>query len=339
MNKKNKRWISIIIFGIGVIILSIASMMIINGGYKISKKENKKDDKKVEITESVNNYVAYIKINPSIKLEYSETCKDNICEKPVVQKYELVNDDAKEIFKDIDLLKDKNNLEDVMSLICETLKQKNISFDTVEVYSDWSNIKTYLDNNKKSDETWNYNTNVVESNKINETIETKEQEEKKNQEEAIKKVEKEKKAQEEKKEKEEASKKQTTTQNDTPTNTQTPSETNTRNDYTIYLSDGVTYGHSGMSYCCDNCFTNDLINQLKSAKGYKITKADNSVIDLIRITSLSGNYNTPTFKGEDFISKITAQGGDPEKCDHGGLGGEPESLTKEVCNDFHLVCE
>ena len=78
---------------------------------------------------------------------------------------------------------------------------------------------------------------------------------------------------------------------------------------------------------------------MKSAKGYKITNANNSVIDLIRITSLSGNYNTPTFKGEDFISKITAQGGDPEKCDHGGLGGGPEPLTKEICNKFHLICE
>jgi len=151
------------------ILISIASVLIlailISGGIFLFK-ENKKGTEKNK-QDSTSNYVAYIKINPSIKLEYKQVCNNNKCDEPIVLKYELVNDDAKNIFKDIDLLQNDNTLYKVIDLITETTKNSNIKFDKVEIYSNWNNAQTYMNENSKNKEIYKVSVNSNEElNKI-----------------------------------------------------------------------------------------------------------------------------------------------------------------------------
>ena len=76
-------------------------------------------------------------INPSVKLDYSRVCneyKDGTkeCTEPVVYDYELVNDDAKEIFKDIDLLSGTKDLSSVIDFICDKVKDSGIEVKNVD---------------------------------------------------------------------------------------------------------------------------------------------------------------------------------------------------------------
>ena len=104
---------------------------------------------------------------------------------------------------------------------------------------------------------------------------------------------------------------------------------------TIYLSDGVTYNHSMESYCCEGCITNALIKTFKNAKGYLVKSADSNRIDLVKITGLSGKYNSTKYYGSGLTNKLTSAGA--ELC--GGAGGSQDPLTKKVCTDHHLICE
>ena len=64
---------------------------------RANKDNDNNDDLKLTNNEVTNEYIAYIKINPLIKIEYTEKCKDDVCENPVVTKFELINEDAKTI--------------------------------------------------------------------------------------------------------------------------------------------------------------------------------------------------------------------------------------------------
>ena len=98
---------------IGIVIVLILIGLILVGIFLFGKDKEEKTQNK----ETTNNYVAYIKINPSIKIEYSQTCNQNTCNDPIVTKYELINEDAKNIYKDIDLLgSDKDLIKVVQSL-------------------------------------------------------------------------------------------------------------------------------------------------------------------------------------------------------------------------------
>ena len=156
MNKitKNKKILISIILGVALISLII-------GGIFLFIKNNDEKEQNNEIT---NNYVAYISINPLIKLEYTQTCNEKKCDNPIVTKYELVNDDAKEIYKNIKL-NEYTSLSKVLQLICETAKNNNIVFDSVEIYSDWVNLGEYIDENSTSD-TWVYNINIKEKEEL-----------------------------------------------------------------------------------------------------------------------------------------------------------------------------
>lgn len=129
---------------IGIAFIIILIILIVGGIFLFKENKNNKE-------ETTSNYVAYIKINPSIKLEYKQIC-NNKCEEPIVLKYELINDDAKNIFEDIDLLQNDKTLYKVIDLITETTKNNNIKFDKVEIYSDWKNAQAYMNeysNNKE----------------------------------------------------------------------------------------------------------------------------------------------------------------------------------------------
>lgn len=152
MNKitKNKKIFIFIIIGLALIIL-IAS------GIFLFIKNNDGKEQNNEIT---NNYVAYISINPLIKLEYSQTCNEKKCDNPIVIKYELVNDDAKNIYKDVDLIGTNRNLYDVITLISKTADENNIEFENVEIYSNWDNLNNYIENSDKGDYKWSYIINI-----------------------------------------------------------------------------------------------------------------------------------------------------------------------------------
>ena len=288
---------------------------------------NKNPERKVKET-TTDNYVAYVKINPSVKLNYYQKCTiykdgEKECEDPIVKDYELVNDDAKEIFKDVDLLKDKKDLASVIEVICETAEKKGISTKNVEVQSDWKELNTYLEESAKEETedntekeatiTHSVTVDVKETETIKETIEEDVKEEIRVKEEAEARA----KAEAEAKAKAEAEAKAK------------------KAAQTIYLKDNVKYTIGGRGYCCEGCISQSLINTFKGAKGYYVTSADANRIDYQKITSLSGTYNNSKYFGNDLKSKLEAAGA--EEC--GGLGGGEEPLTSQVCKQFHLICE
>lgn len=139
------------------VITTLILISLIIGGIFFFSKDNKKQKQNNETT---NNYVAYIKINPLIKIVYSQTCKNETCNDPIVTNYELINDDAKDIYKDIDLIGTNNNLYDVITLISKTAEENNIEFENVEIYSNWDNLNNYIDNSNKDDYKWSYIVNI-----------------------------------------------------------------------------------------------------------------------------------------------------------------------------------
>ena len=101
-------------------------------------------NKNKEETPVVNQYNAYINIDALVKLSFSVSCKEDKCDNPVVDDYVLVNDKAKDIFNEIDV-KNKE-LSDVLSLLVNTAKDKNVSFEKIDYYTDWNNKKYWKDN-------------------------------------------------------------------------------------------------------------------------------------------------------------------------------------------------
>ena len=156
----------IIIISSIVVLLGIMSFFIFKEVTKI-KIVKKTEDK----------YVAYVKINPSVKLDYSRKCteysnKKIECEEPMVYEYELVNEDAKEIFKDVNLLEGNNDLYSVIDNIVTKVSEKGIEVKDVEIKSDWNEINTYLET--KQEETKQENVNTSDINTNNENINTDE---------------------------------------------------------------------------------------------------------------------------------------------------------------------
>ena len=139
------------------VITTLILISLIVGGIFLFSKD---DEEKTQNKETTNNYVAYVKINPLIKIEYSQTCYQNTCNDPVVTKYELINDDAKDIYKDIDLIGTNNKLYDVLTLISKTAEDNNVEFENVEIYSNWDNLNNYIDNANKDTYKWSYIINI-----------------------------------------------------------------------------------------------------------------------------------------------------------------------------------
>lgn len=143
---------------IGIAFVLILAILIVGSIFLL--KENKDDTKDNKPEETTSNYVAYIKINPLIKLEYSQTCNIKNCSDPIVTKYELINNDAKSIYKDIDLIGTNHKLYDVLNLISKTAEDNNIEFEKVEIYSNWENLNNYIDNSNKDEYKWSYIINI-----------------------------------------------------------------------------------------------------------------------------------------------------------------------------------
>lgn len=153
-----------------IILLIIGSILLFN---------NRKKGNEANISKDVtNNYVAYVKINPLIKLEFSQTCKntnknDSVntnCENPIVTRYELVNDDAKTIYKDINLIDVSDQLWSVLTLINTTAKEHNIVVDTVDIYSGWDKLDKYINDENNTTYNWKYNINIKPTDELKNII-------------------------------------------------------------------------------------------------------------------------------------------------------------------------
>ena len=299
-----------------VIIIAIITAILLIGGiifFITQSDEIKSSHKNNNII--VNKYTAYIKINPSIKLEYSETCSKNDsgtydCTEPIVDNYELINEDAENIFEDINLYEKGKTLDKVIDLICEKVEASNIEIKNVEITSDWDGINNYIETSnelKTETESWNYSVNVTTTEVVEETIKHEEKQEEENK----------------------------TTTTTTTTTTSTTKKTTAAT--IIDLSKGVTYSHNMFTYVCTEpgCFSDSLISSIKNVRGSYIHSANNSEITIAYITRLSDPYNDKKYKGTAPISKITAAGGEQQ----GGAGGSDEPLTMEDCKKFHLSCK
>ena len=147
---QNKKYLICLITALILISLIVVGVFLFNK----DKEEN------IEKEEIKNNYIAYIKINPLIKIEYSQTCKNEKCSNPIVTKYELLNEDAKNIYKNINLIGTNSDLYDVINLISKTALENNIEFKEVEIYSNWNNLNNYINSLNKNNNKWTYIINI-----------------------------------------------------------------------------------------------------------------------------------------------------------------------------------
>lgn len=106
---------------------------------------NQKEEQK-----SMNNeesYIAYIKINPFVKVSFNITdnCNDKFnCRDFTsnVTDISLLNEDAKSLYKDLDY-KNKS-LEELISSLISIAKEKNISTANVDITTNWPNNKDII---------------------------------------------------------------------------------------------------------------------------------------------------------------------------------------------------
>lgn len=122
---KNKKLV--IIISVLVMIVAIASITL----WLLFKD-------RIENNKTESTFTAYVDINPLIKLNFKVTCdKDNNCSSPVVTDSELINEDAKTIYKDL-VLKDKS-LSETIELLANTVKDNDIAFKEIHIYTNYDN--------------------------------------------------------------------------------------------------------------------------------------------------------------------------------------------------------
>ncbi len=149
---------------------------------------NKKEDAPIHKEET---YSMFVKINPLVKLTFKEEyylCKNDDGKKEVcgeqsykVSEYELINDDAKTFYKDLEFT--NKDLYEVLLMLCETAKDNNIDFKKLEITTDSNNITNenvlnYLQDNSKYEISFSvyvdFEENINEENILkNEEIENK----------------------------------------------------------------------------------------------------------------------------------------------------------------------
>lgn len=166
-----------------IILAAILSISIITTCYFIADARRKQSLK----TRKEEMHILYFKISPIVKLNFKEryyVCKnenDKKCDKHYyrVTSFELINEEAKKVYKDLDF-KDKD-LYQVILTLCDTAFDNKIDFKKVELLTDSdtlidSNITSYLKNNSKNKITYmlhvDYQKHIVEEQVLKE--ETKE---------------------------------------------------------------------------------------------------------------------------------------------------------------------
>lgn len=115
------------------IIISIALMVIVVASTTLWLLF--KDNNKVRTTE--NTYTAYVNINPLIKLSFKVSCQNDDCTEPIITDTELVNEDAKRVYKDLVL--ENKSLKGSIQLLVSTVKNNDIAFNKVHIYTNYDN--------------------------------------------------------------------------------------------------------------------------------------------------------------------------------------------------------
>ena len=145
MKLKLKRFIKkhdillMILAAILIVIIGIIILLIIDP--KGKHKEDETNNKPVAVEKI---HTMYVKINPLVKLTFKETytlCKDDDGKEYAcgeistnVMDFELLNDDAKEFYKDLDFKNKK--LSDVLLTLCEEARKNNVGFESLEITTD-----------------------------------------------------------------------------------------------------------------------------------------------------------------------------------------------------------
>lgn len=131
---KNKK----VIIGIIIVVL-----LVVVGGIFLFTKNKKDDNQNKTLKEET--YTMYVSINPLVKLTFKETyyeCLNEKNEKVICSEsdnqvidYNLLNDDAKDIYKDIDF-KGKDVYQSLVTL-CDVARDNKIAFKSFEITSNY----------------------------------------------------------------------------------------------------------------------------------------------------------------------------------------------------------
>ena len=130
--KKNLENKYFILFLIIVIAIAIGIMTAMN----LNKKEAEKTEEPKEVMHTM-----YVKINPLVKLTFKETftkCGNDeytCSEISSIIDYELVNNDAKDIYNDLNF-KGKD-IYDALAMLCDTARDNEVAFKDLEITSDY----------------------------------------------------------------------------------------------------------------------------------------------------------------------------------------------------------
>ncbi len=118
------------------------------GGYFLFREKPTTQPSKTGEKVIENTYTMYVKINPLVKLTLKETyveCTDDNGKKYAcgatedsVIGYDLINDDAKEVYDELDFT--GKSVLDVLVMLCDTARENDIGFEKLEISSDWNNV-------------------------------------------------------------------------------------------------------------------------------------------------------------------------------------------------------
>lgn len=174
-----------------LLVISVITIIIllIVGGIFLLKKDKTSDKEEKVLKEQ--NYTMYVSINPLVKFVFKESyfeCKDDNGNKTVcsevsneVLDYTLINDDAKEFYKDLDF-KGKSYI-DTLIMLCDVARDNKVSFDSIDLVTDYKEISydevlEEVKNNSKYDYEFNIFIDVKEKLVEEEIIENIEKESK-----------------------------------------------------------------------------------------------------------------------------------------------------------------
>lgn len=172
-----------------IICASIIIILLIVGGIFFFKKDKTSDKEEKVLKEQ--NYTMYVSINPLVKFVFKESyyeCKGDNGNKTIcsevsneVLDYTLINDDAKEFYKDLNF-KGKTYI-DTLIMLCDVARDNNVSFESIDLVTDYNKISydkvlEEVKNNSRYDYEFNIFIDVKEKLVEEEIIENIEKESK-----------------------------------------------------------------------------------------------------------------------------------------------------------------
>ena len=173
---KNKK----LLIGLGVAILLIVAIVVVVLVTKPKNENNEIPNNNVDTNTNTpvameETHTMYVSINPLVKLVFKEEytiCKDENNQEYVcggiatdIIDYELINDDAKDIYKDLDFT--GKTVEDVLLILCDTARDNDIGFESLEITTDSNNVDrdalmNYLKENSTYEEEYTVYVNFEE---------------------------------------------------------------------------------------------------------------------------------------------------------------------------------